>query len=105
MRVISLSGTSTEMTELSGGSIELCQPKAQRLVLRVKPRCHGNGQLSDAGMNHFFLGFSTTWERNLWFCWLKEVSFYYRYRTVPIIYFLLVMDGNVEHFIYLTAFM
>lgn len=66
-------GTTWEMLELSGGSIELCQPKAQRLVLCVKPRCQGNIVCGDNSMNHLFLGFSTIWERNMWFCWLKEV--------------------------------
>lgn len=70
---VDFSGTTWEMLELSGGSIELCQPKAQRLVLCVKPRCHGNSLPADNGMNHLFLGFSTVWERNMWFCWLKEV--------------------------------
>ncbi|XP_037977122.2 protein phosphatase PHLPP-like protein [Plutella xylostella] len=67
-------GVVTEVSELSGGSVELCEPKAQRLVLRVAPRCHGNSLPGDAGMNHFFLGFSTAWERNLWFSWLKEAT-------------------------------
>jgi len=60
------------MVELSAGSIELCQPKTQRLVLCIKPRCQGNAQPGD-NLNHLFLGFSTIWERNMWFCWLKEV--------------------------------
>ncbi|XP_050362366.1 protein phosphatase PHLPP-like protein [Nymphalis io] len=64
-------GVSRDTLELSGGSIELCQPKAQRLVLCVKPRSSGNSLL-DAGLNHLFLGFNTIWERNMWFCWLKE---------------------------------
>ncbi|KAG7311444.1 hypothetical protein JYU34_002486 [Plutella xylostella] len=67
-------GAVTDVSELSGGSVELCEPKAQRLVLRVTPRCHGNSLPGDAGMNHFFLGFSTAWERNLWFSWLKEAT-------------------------------
>ncbi|XP_049867265.1 protein phosphatase PHLPP-like protein isoform X1 [Pectinophora gossypiella] len=65
-------GSTWETLELSGGNIELCQPKAQRLVLCVKPRCHGNSVPGDVGVNHLFLGFSTVWERNMWFCWLKE---------------------------------
>ncbi|CAB3231001.1 unnamed protein product [Arctia plantaginis] len=65
-------GTSWEMLELSGGSIELCEPKSQKLVLCVKPRCHGNNVSGDNSVNHLFLGFSTIWERNMWFCWLKE---------------------------------
>ncbi|KAI8427933.1 hypothetical protein MSG28_002265 [Choristoneura fumiferana] len=32
----------------------------------------GNGVPGDNSMNHLFLGFSTVWERNLWFSWLKE---------------------------------
>lgn len=70
---VSISGTSWEVLELSGGSVELCQPKAQRLVLCVKPRCQGKSVPGDNGMNHLFFGFSTVWERNMWFCWLKEV--------------------------------
>lgn len=62
------------MLELSGGSIDLCQPKAQRLVLCVKPG-QSNALPGEAGVNHLFLGFSTVWERNLWFCWLKEVKY------------------------------
>ncbi|XP_073941818.1 PH domain leucine-rich repeat protein phosphatase isoform X1 [Choristoneura fumiferana] len=65
-------GSAWEIIELSGGSIELCQPKAQKLVLCLKPRCQGNGVPGDNSMNHLFLGFSTVWERNLWFSWLKE---------------------------------
>ncbi|KAJ0181889.1 hypothetical protein K1T71_002611 [Dendrolimus kikuchii] len=65
-------GITWETLELSGGSIELCQPKAQRLVLCVKPRCQNNVLPGDAGTSHLFLGFNTVWERNLWFCWLKE---------------------------------
>ncbi|XP_075992360.1 PH domain leucine-rich repeat protein phosphatase isoform X1 [Anticarsia gemmatalis] len=65
-------GTSWELVELSGGSIELCQPKAQRLVLCVKPRCQGNSVAGDNSMSHLFLGFGTIWERNMWFCWLKK---------------------------------
>ncbi|CAK1603079.1 unnamed protein product [Parnassius mnemosyne] len=64
-------GVAWDVLELSGGSIELCQPKAQKLVVCVKPRCHGNNLL-ESGVNHLFLGFSTLWERNMWFCWLKE---------------------------------
>ncbi|VVD01794.1 unnamed protein product [Leptidea sinapis] len=64
-------GTAMEMIELSGGYIELCQPKAQRLVLCLKPRCHSNSSI-EGGSTHLFLGFSTIWERNMWFCWLKE---------------------------------
>ncbi|KAL0849253.1 hypothetical protein ABMA28_013585 [Loxostege sticticalis] len=67
-------GSSWEMLELSGGSIELCQPKAQKLVLCVKPRCLGNNTLGDAALNHIFLGFNAAWERNMWFCWLKEAT-------------------------------
>ncbi|XP_063617590.1 protein phosphatase PHLPP-like protein isoform X1 [Cydia splendana] len=67
-------GAAWEVIELSGGSIELCQPKAQRLVLCLKPRCQRNGVAGDSAMNHLFLGFSTVWERNLWFSWLKEGS-------------------------------
>lgn len=62
------------MLELSGGGIEFCHPKAQKLVICVKPRCQGNSTLGDATLNHIFLGFSTAWERNMWFCWLREVS-------------------------------
>ncbi|XP_060800359.1 protein phosphatase PHLPP-like protein isoform X2 [Amyelois transitella] len=65
-------GTSREAIELSGGTIEMCQPKAQRLVICLKPRCQGNLVPGDAGMNHLFLGFNTVWERNMWFCWLNE---------------------------------
>ncbi|KAM3964724.1 LOW QUALITY PROTEIN: PH domain leucine-rich repeat protein phosphatase [Aphomia sociella] len=65
-------GTSWEVLELSGGTIELCPPKSQRLVMCVKPRCQGNCLPNDGKMNHLFLGFSTVWERNMWFCWLKE---------------------------------
>ncbi|XP_028172826.1 PH domain leucine-rich repeat-containing protein phosphatase 1-like [Ostrinia furnacalis] len=67
-------GSSWEMLELSGGSIELCPPKAQKLVLCVKPRCLGNNTLGDAALNHIFLGFNAAWERNMWFCWLKEAT-------------------------------
>ncbi|KAI5633984.1 leucine rich repeat domain-containing protein [Phthorimaea operculella] len=63
-----------EMLELSGGTIELCQPKAQRLVLCVKSRCHSNSVPGDPTANHVFFGFSTIWERNMWFCWLKEAT-------------------------------
>ncbi|KAJ2953669.1 hypothetical protein O0L34_g1284 [Tuta absoluta] len=63
-----------EMLELSGGTIELCQPKAQRLVLCVKPRCHSNSVPGDPTANHVFFGFCTIWERNMWFCWLKEAT-------------------------------
>ncbi|XP_038206413.1 protein phosphatase PHLPP-like protein isoform X1 [Zerene cesonia] len=66
-------GTSWEMIEMSGGSIEFCHPKAQRLVICIKPRCQGSN-LVDGGTNHLFLGFSTVWERNMWFCWLKEAT-------------------------------
>lgn len=65
-------GNTLETLELCGGSIELCQPKAQRLVLIVKPRSQSNILPGDSGMNHLFLGFSTIWERNLWFSWLRE---------------------------------
>ncbi|XP_068621344.1 protein phosphatase PHLPP-like protein [Battus philenor] len=65
-------GVTWDVLELSGGNIELCQPKAQKLVLCVKPRCHSNSLL-DTGVNHLFLGFNTIWERNIWFYWLKEV--------------------------------
>ncbi|CAG5037258.1 unnamed protein product, partial [Parnassius apollo] len=64
-------GVTWDVLELSGGSIELCQPKAQKLVVCVKPRSHGNSLL-ESGVNHLFLGFNTVWERNMWFCWLKE---------------------------------
>ncbi|OWR44506.1 PH domain leucine-rich repeat-containing protein phosphatase 2 [Danaus plexippus plexippus] len=64
-------GVSWDMLELSGGSIEMCQPKAQKLVLCVKLLCQGNGVL-DTGVNHLFLGFNTIWERNMWCRWLKE---------------------------------
>nr|XP_034828845.1 protein phosphatase PHLPP-like protein [Maniola hyperantus] len=64
-------GIAWDMLELSGGTIEFCQPKAQKLVLCVKPRHQGNS-LFDAGINHLFLGFNTVWERNMWFCWLTE---------------------------------
>ncbi|KAI8427939.1 hypothetical protein MSG28_002265 [Choristoneura fumiferana] len=46
--------------------------KGHKLVLCLKPRCQGNGVPGDNSMNHLFLGFSTVWERNLWFSWLKE---------------------------------
>ncbi|XP_013168495.1 PREDICTED: protein phosphatase PHLPP-like protein isoform X1 [Papilio xuthus] len=64
-------GVQWDILELSGGTIELCQPKAQKLVLCVKPRCPSNS-LIDAGVNHLFLGFNTVWERNMWFSWLNE---------------------------------
>lgn len=69
-----IKGVSWDMLELSGGSIEMCQPKAQKLVLCVKLLCQGNGVL-DTGVNHLFLGFNTIWERNMWCRWLKEVCF------------------------------
>ncbi|XP_053605143.1 protein phosphatase PHLPP-like protein isoform X2 [Plodia interpunctella] len=65
-------GSSWEEIELSGGAVEMCQPKAQRLVICLKPRCQGNSVPGDAGMNHLFLGFNTVWERNMWFSWIKE---------------------------------
>ncbi|RVE50452.1 hypothetical protein evm_004877 [Chilo suppressalis] len=67
-------GSSWEMLELCGGVIELCPPKAQKLVLCVKPRCQSNLLHGDATMNHVFLGFNSVWERNMWFCWLKEAT-------------------------------
>nr|XP_012549953.2 protein phosphatase PHLPP-like protein isoform X1 [Bombyx mori] len=66
-------GTTWEMLELSGGNIDFCPPKAQRLVLCVKPR-PSNNLPCDNNANHVFLGFSTVWERNIWFSWLKEAT-------------------------------
>ncbi|XP_045520574.1 uncharacterized protein LOC123711808 isoform X5 [Pieris brassicae] len=65
-------GTTWDKIELSAGTIEFCPPKAQRLVICIKPRWQGNNLL-DSGLNHLFLGFSTVWERNMWFNWLKDV--------------------------------
>lgn len=53
----------------------MCPPKAQKFVVYVKPRCHGNNTLGDATLNHIFIGFNTIWERNMWFSWLREVCF------------------------------
>ncbi|KAL4708090.1 hypothetical protein ACJJTC_009869 [Scirpophaga incertulas] len=67
-------GTSWEMLELSGGDIELCQPKSQKFVLCVKPRCQGIQTTGEAISSHIFLGFNTVWERNMWFYWLTEAT-------------------------------
>ncbi|XP_047515769.1 protein phosphatase PHLPP-like protein isoform X1 [Pieris napi] len=66
-------GTTWDKIELSGGTVEFCPPKAQRLVICIKPRWQGNNLL-DSGLNHLFLGFSTVWERNMWFNWLKDAT-------------------------------